>query len=44
MTYSFLCAKIHVNMQLEWMHEFDVANRAEGDMGLLNISLPLSAH
>lgn len=44
MTYSFLCAKIHVNTQLEWMHEFDVANRAEGDMGLLNISLPLSAH
>ena len=42
MTYTFECGKIPVTTQLEWMHEFDVKNRAEGDMGLLNISMPLS--
>ncbi len=42
MTYSFLCGKIPVSTQLEYLHEFDVKNRAEGDVGLLNISMPLS--
>ncbi len=42
MTYTFVCGKIPVSTQLEYMHEFDVVNRAEGDMGLLNISMPLS--
>jgi len=42
MTYSFLCGQIPVSTQLEWMHEFDVKNRAEGDAGLFTISMPLS--
>ncbi|HEX2842870.1 SphA family protein [Hyphomicrobium sp.] len=42
LTYTFECGKIPVTTQLEYMHEFDVENRAEGDMGLLNIAFPLS--
>ncbi len=42
LTYTFECGKIPVTTQLEYMHEFDVENRAEGDVGLLNISFPLS--
>jgi hypothetical protein len=42
MTYTFECGKIPVTTQLEWMHEFDVENRAEGDVGLVSISMPLS--
>jgi hypothetical protein len=42
LTYTFECGKIPVTTQLEWMHEFDVENRAEGDMGMFNISMPLS--
>ena len=42
MTYTFECGKVPVTTQLEWMHEFDVENRAEGDMGLISISMPLS--
>jgi hypothetical protein len=41
LTYSFALGKIPVSTQLEWMHEFDVENRAEGDMGLLTVSVPL---
>jgi hypothetical protein len=42
MTYTFECGKIPVTTQLEWMHEFGAENRAEGDMGLVTISMPLS--
>lgn len=42
MTYTFICGKTPVTAQLEYMHEFDVENRAEGDMGMLNITMPLS--
>lgn len=42
MTYTFECGKIPVTAQLEYMREFDVENRAEGDMGLLNVSMPIS--
>lgn len=42
MTYVFMCGKIPVSTQLEWMHEFDVKNRAEGDAGMFNVTLPLS--
>jgi hypothetical protein len=41
MTYTFICGKTPVSTQLEWMHEFDVENRAEGDSGFLNITIPL---
>ena len=41
-TYTFMCGKIPVSTQLEWLHEFDIENRAEGDMGMLNITVPLS--
>jgi len=43
MNYTFMCGKIPIATQLEWMHEFDVENRAEGDAGFLNISIPLGA-
>jgi hypothetical protein len=42
LTYTFECGKIPVTTQLEWMHEFDAVNRAEGDGGFFNISMPLS--
>lgn len=41
MTYTFEWRKIPITTQLEWMHEFDVANRAEGNMGMLNVTVPL---
>jgi hypothetical protein len=41
LTYTFLCGKIPIATQLEWMHEFDVVNRAEGDGGFLNVTVPL---
>lgn len=43
LTYTFTCGKIPVSTQLEWMHEFDAVNRAEGDAGFLNVTIPLSA-
>jgi hypothetical protein len=42
LTYAFECGKIPISTQWEWMHEFDVKNRAEGDAGILTISMPLS--
>jgi hypothetical protein len=42
MTYSFNFAKIPVSRQWSYFHEFDVENRAQGDVGLLTVSLPLS--
>ncbi|MCC7250263.1 transporter [Hyphomicrobium sp.] len=42
LTYSFEWGKIPVTAQLEYIHEFEAVNRAEGDMGMLNISMPLS--
>ena len=41
-TYSFLLGKIPVSTQWSWLHEFDVENRLEGDVGLLTVSMPLS--
>jgi hypothetical protein len=43
MTYTFICGKTPISTQLEWMHEFDVENRAEGDSGFLNVTIPLGA-
>jgi hypothetical protein len=43
MNYTFVCGKIPIATQLEWMHEFDVENRAEGDAGFLNVTIPLGA-
>jgi hypothetical protein len=42
MTYAFECGKIPVSTEWKYMHEFDVKNRAEGDMGMLTVSMPLS--
>lgn len=42
LTYTFMHGKTPITTQLEWMHEFDAKNRAEGDMGMLNITIPLS--
>jgi len=41
-TYSFTLGKIPVSTQLLWMHDFDVENRLEGDLGVLTVSMPLS--
>ena len=41
-TYNFSLGKLPVSTQLIWMHDFDVENRLEGDLGLLTISFPLS--
>ena len=43
MTYGFNLAKIPVSTQWSWFHEFDVENRATGDVGMLTVSVPLSA-
>ena len=42
MTYSFNLAKLPVSTQWSYFHELDVENRAQGDVGLLTVSLPLS--
>jgi len=42
MTYNFNLAKIPFSTQWEYFHEFDVENRAQGDVGLLTVSVPLS--
>ncbi|MCV0368097.1 transporter [Filomicrobium sp.] len=42
LTYSFTVGKIPVSTQVEWLHEFDAKNRLEGNMGMINISMPLS--
>lgn len=42
LTYSFTVGKIPVSTQVQWLHEFDAKNRTEGDMGMINISMPLS--
>ena len=42
MTYGFNFAKIPVSTQWSWFHEFDVENRATGDVGMLTVSVPLS--
>ena len=41
-TYSFTVGKIPVAMQGMWLHDFDVENRLEGDLGVLTVSMPLS--
>jgi len=42
MTYSFNLGKLPVSTQLSWMHDFDVENRLEGNLGMLTVSMPLS--
>ena len=42
MTYSFNLAKIPISTQWSYFHEFDVENRAEGDVGMLTVTVPLS--
>jgi hypothetical protein len=42
MTYAFNLGKIPVSTQWSYFHEFDVVNRAEGDIGMLVVTLPLS--
>lgn len=42
MTYSFQLGKIPVSSELKYLHEFDVKNRLEGDVGLLTLTMPLS--
>ena len=42
MTYSFNLGKLPVSTQWSYFHEFDVENRAEGDVGLITVSVPLS--
>jgi hypothetical protein len=42
LTYGFECGKIPVSTEWKYMHEFDVENRVEGDMGMLTVSVPLS--
>jgi len=37
-----MCGKIPVTTELKYFHEFDVENRAQGDAGMLTVSLPLS--
>lgn len=41
-TFNFNLGKLPVSSQLSWMHDFDVQNRLEGDLGVLTISMPLS--
>ncbi|MBL8846184.1 MAG: transporter [Hyphomicrobium zavarzinii] len=42
LNHTFTCGKIPISTQLEWMHEFDAENRAEGDSAFLNVTIPLS--
>ena len=42
MTYSFSLAKILVSTQWSYFHEFDVENRAQGDVGMLTVTVSLS--
>jgi hypothetical protein len=42
MTYSFSLAKTPISTQWSYFHEFDVENRAEGDVGMLTVTVPLS--
>jgi hypothetical protein len=42
MTYSFSLAKTPISTQWSYFHEFDVENRAEGDVGMLTVTAPLS--
>jgi hypothetical protein len=43
MTYNFNLGKIPVSTQWMWTHDLDVENRLKGDLGLLTVSMPLSA-
>lgn len=42
MMYTFMCGQTPITTQLEYMREFDVENRAEGNVGLLTLTMPLS--
>ena len=41
LNYNFQLGQLPVMTSLKWMHEFEVENRLRGDMGLLNITIPL---
>lgn len=41
-TFNFNLGKLPVSTQLSWMHDFNVENRLEGDLGILTFSMPLS--
>ena len=39
--YDFKMRGRPVSAKLRWLHEFDVTNRLEGDVGVLNVAFPL---
>lgn len=41
--FNFKWRNTPVSAKLRWLHEFDVKNRLEGDVGVLNIAFPLGA-
>ena len=41
-TYTFMCGKIPISTELKYFREFDVENRATGNAGFLNVTVPLS--
>jgi len=41
--YNFEVRRVPISTNLRWIREFDAVNRAEGNVGLLTITLPLSA-
>jgi hypothetical protein len=43
MNATFMVRQTPIATQLEWMHEFEAVNRAEGDMVMFNVTIPLSA-
>jgi hypothetical protein len=42
-TYTFMCGKTPISAELKYFREFNVANRATGDAGYLNLTVPLSS-
>ena len=40
--YTLMGGKIHVTTELKYFREFDVENRAQGDVGMFTVSPPLS--
>ena len=41
-TYTFMCGKTPISTELKYFREFDVENRATGNSGFLNVTVPLS--
>ena len=42
--YTFKVGETPVTLNARWFHEFDVANRVQGDSGFLTMSLPLQVY